>query len=561
MITLRVRDFRGCEAAEIELDPIALVAGRNANGKSSLAAAAGALLTGNSRPLGRNVAPAAYVREGTKEAAAYLKGEGGMVHIEWPGAGVTADGTPPRASAYAAELASIVDFSAPDRAKVLSQYLHADPDRADLAAALTEVDLGADSVVSAVWQLIEDHGFDGAHSIRRDKGVELKAAWRGITKQNYGSRIGVTWAPAGWTLDLNTATEADLLAAVAQTKHEHEQAIGAAAVSLARRQELEAEAAQLDARKDALREAEAAAELRARERDHARDIRAALPPGNVDGGMPCPHCGAFVVLRRINVAESRLEKAEIVPQDELKARQMAIADADGQLSNLEGQVRAADQAVEQARARMQMSAEAANKLAQFPAAAGDAKPTEATGQAVITSEARLVAWRAKNQADWTHVQIAGNEKLLEILSPDGLRAKKLARVLDLFNTQLAEYARFADWAPVTIAGDISVSYGGRPYELLSTSEQYRTRILLQISFAILDKSDMVVIDAADVLDGPTRGGLFALLEEVGISALVCMTLSRREQVPDLDAAGIGKSYWIEGGTVADLSDLTNAVAA
>lgn len=358
MITLRVRDFRGCAAAEIELDPIALVAGRNANGKSSLAAAAGALLTGNSRPLGRNIAPAAYVRESTKEAAAYLKGDGGMVHIEWPGAGVTADGTPPRASAYAAELASIVDFSAQQRAKVLSEYLHADPDRADLAAALTEVDLGADSVIAAVWKLIEDHGFDGAHSIRRDKGVELKAAWRGITKQNYGSRIGVTWAPAGWTLDLNTATEADLMAAIGAAKAAHEEAVGAAAVSVARRQEMEAEAGQLETRKTTLRDFETEADRVAGELEAARDARDALLPTDNTGGMPCPHCGAFVVLKRINVAESRLEKAEVVDPEELKTRRQVRAEALGRVENLEAAVRTANSAVEQARARMQMSAEA-----------------------------------------------------------------------------------------------------------------------------------------------------------------------------------------------------------
>ena len=50
--------------------------------------------------------------------------------------------------------------------------------------------------------------------------------------------------------------------------------------------------------------------------------------------------------------------------------------------------------------------------------------------------------------------------------------------------------------------------------------------------ANLAGADLVVIDAADVLDGPTRSGLFSMLGEAELPAVVCMTLSRREQVPD-----------------------------
>ena len=43
-------------------------------------------------------------------------------------------------------------------------------------------------------------------------------------------------------------------------------------------------------------------------------------------------------------------------------------------------------------------------------------------------------------------------------------------------------------------------------------------------------------------------------------ALVCMTLSRREQVPDLAAAELGTSYWIEGGVAQPLHELAEAAA-
>ena len=94
MISIRVRNFRGCEAAEIELDPIALVAGRNGAGKSSLAQATGAVLTGETLPFGLATkgSAAALVKSGAQEAIVYLKGDNGMAHIEWPACAATSDG-------------------------------------------------------------------------------------------------------------------------------------------------------------------------------------------------------------------------------------------------------------------------------------------------------------------------------------------------------------------------------------------------------------------------------------------------------------------------------------
>jgi hypothetical protein len=107
---------------------------------------------------------------------------------------------------------------------------------------------------------------------------------------------------------------------------------------------------------------------------------------------------------------------------------------------------------------------------------------------------------------------------------------------------------------------MTLAYGGRAYRRSSTSEQYRVRAVVAVAMAKLDGSDMVVLDAADVLDGTTRSGLFALLDEAGLDALVCMTLTRREQVPDLAASELGASYWIEDGIAQPLRQIAEAAA-
>jgi hypothetical protein len=311
-----------------------------------------------------------------------------------------------------------------------------------------------------------------------------------------------------------------------------------------------------------LQQAEASAERLAGELDAARNARAALPPGTVDPGMPCPHCGAFVVLRRVNLAETRLEAAEAAPPaPEVKKRRDAIARADGDISRLTGRVQEADRAIDQARNAMQMALDARYRLDKMPAPAGDLADVETAGIEVEAAEQQLTGFRQKRDADELHDKIMTNNAVLDILAPDGLRAKKLGHVLELFNTaQLGRLSLAAGWNQVTVDAEMTLAYGGRPYALLSTSEQYRVRAVLQIAMAHLDDSAMVVLDAADVLDGPTRSGLFDLLEEGGLPALVCLTLTRPEQVPNLAAAGLGLSYWIDAGVAQPLHQPAEAVA-
>jgi hypothetical protein len=560
MISTRVRDVRGCERAEIVCDPFALVAGRNAAGKSSIAQAAGAALTGRALMVEglTKGAAASLVKVGASTAFVEIRDESGAARIEWPGCQVTAEGKPPQASIWAAGLASVATLPAKERAQILADYLHADPTREDLAAALADAGLGEERIVKVIWDLVEAQGWDGAHERRRETGAELKGRWRQITGQNWGARVARSWLPAGWSDDLDGHAENDLLAALALAKGAHEEAIGAAAVSGAQREALEREADQLEGRKDALADAEIEETRLETELEKLQTARAALPPGGADAEMPCPHCGGMVVLRQIDLATRRLEMAETVAAAELKQRRLAIAETDGAIGRVGPQLAEQRRVVERARDAMQFAANAQYQLGRMPADAPQADVASAKAK-VDRAEEKLLAWRAKRQADDLRDRINGNDLVLKILAADGLRAKKLARVVEAFNnTQLGPLSDAADWKAVAVDPAMMLTYGARPYALCSTSEQYRVRAVLQCAMAKLDGSDMVVLDAADVLDGTTRSGLFAMLEESGLAGLVCMTLSRREQVPDLAAAGLGQSYWIEAGVAEPLRQMTEA---
>jgi hypothetical protein len=565
MISLRVRDYGGCERAEISCGPIALLAGKNAMGKSSIAQAVGAALCGQVLPGDTAKAHAAsLVKDGAAIGFVELRSESGTARVEWPAAQATSQGDAPHASSWAAGVDSVVLLPAKERARVMSDYLHADPAREDLAEALRDAELGEDRIVEAVWKLISDKGWDGAHETRRELGAELKGRWRQITGANYGSRVAANWRPAGWSSDLAEANENDLAAAITRTKAAHEKAIADAAVAGVERQALEAAADALEELKDGLADAEIEETRLETLREKLQTARAVLPPGGADLVLPCPHCGKGLMIRDVKPGERRLEAAgEPVPADELKRRRLAIADSDGQISKVSSELATQARTVERARMAMQNAAEASGRLKDLPA---DAPAVDVAAAAAQYDEAvrRLALFRQQREAENINQRIVGNDRVLTILAPGGLRAKKLARVLDLFNSaQLAPLCAAAGWRAVTLDAEMTFAYGGRAYRRLSTSEQYRVRAVVQVAMAKLDGSNMVVLDAADVLDAFIRSGLFALLElleESGLDALVCMTLTRKEQAPDLAASELGASYWIEDGIAQPLHAMQEAAA-
>ena len=553
MISIKLRNFRGCAEADIECGPIALIAGQNAAGKTSVAQAVGATLSGNALPIAglRSSMSNVFVRAGTEQATVLVQSTEGTVSIQWPKAQAVSTGKPPQASEYATGLASIVTLAPKDRLRVLAEYLHADPTREDVGAALEEAGLGGEKALDTIWGLIEQQGWDGAEKMRRERGQEMKGQWRQTTGANYGSRIAASWRP-----DLEALRESDLLAAFTRAKADRDNAMTAVAVSDSERRRLEEEAALLDARRGASERATARVDECAGRYVGAQEQRATLPPASRQEGFPCPHCGAFILPVRVGLVETRYEKAPAVDitDAELKARRIAIADADGQMGKALGDLNAARRDAGAAEAAIARSIEAQERLANWPAGVETGTDRAAAEAALERAEKMLAEYRQKIEADRVHRLIEGNEIVIGLLAGDGLRAKKLDQVLDVFNgVTLDQISTAAGWKPVHIDRTAAIEYGGRPYALLSSSEQYRVRAALAVAMAQLDGSDLVILDGADILDAPSRSGLFDLLESVGIPAIVTMTLARREQVPDLAAAELGRSYWLSGGVVEPLA--------
>ncbi|HJQ56418.1 MAG TPA: hypothetical protein VJ890_05905 [Vineibacter sp.] len=557
MIAISLRDFRGCERADLIVDPLCLLAGVNAAGKSSVAQAVGAAASGNALPVAglTKAMTGMLVRSGAANGTVELVGDGGTVWMAWPAAAARQEGgEPPQASQYAAGLSSVLTLPQRDRARVLSDVLKALPTHDDVSTALAEVGWAPERC-EAAWKLIEEQGWDGAHAARRDRGAEFKGRWRQVTGANYGSRIAAAWRP-----DLADLDEGELIDAVREARAGLEKAQTAAAVSSVEQAQLRTEASLVGALTAA--EAIAAGDVDRAQAEvaAAQEARAALPSAEQPATHPCPYCSEPIIVQN---ARPRLVKSEVAPlQDsELKARRLAIADADGKIAHAGDALNAARQKLAAAQAAVENARRAQERIAANPGSAEPGMSVEALRAEVARTEKRLAEYRTKVEADEINAQIERNEQLLEVLAGDGLRAKKLSRVLDVFvGRQLKALTDAAGWAAVTIDAEMNVSMG-LPYPLLSKSEQYRVRAVFQVAMAIIDGSDLVVLDEADILDGPTRSGLFKMLDaatQEGLAALVCMTLSRKDQAPDLAAIGLGRSYWLEAGVAEPIGQEAQA---
>jgi hypothetical protein len=284
-----------------------------------------------------------------------------------------------------------------------------------------------------------------------------------------------------------------------------------------------------------------------------------LPPLERRRTVFCPHCGAEVDIQQISLVEFQLIKPRAVSVEDQKAQRLKVAEADGKLANANDELNIATSQEARAKEALERARAARDRIANWPAIESRTD-IDALRNSLTRAEKLLGDFHVKQQADRIHGQIERNERILIELAPDGLRRRKLDRVLAVFRDQLRQLTDAAGWEAIEITPEMAIAYGNRPLGLLSTSERYRVRVTLQVAMAALDHMSPVVIDGVDILDGPGRSGLLRMLTTTGQPALLCMTLSRRDQMPDLarlEAAGV-RAYWIEEGVLEPLGEKVEA---
>jgi hypothetical protein len=543
MPTLQITNFRGISSGKLSLHPlITLIAGRNGNGKTSTLQALGCLLTGSASPVAG--VPKKYNHQLVHKSSGTANISLDNYSISFP------DGKPNGtrsyiSSEYASGVKSVADISADE----LSSLIQIEPTQQDLDQELSSYPGFTREYIDHLWDYISKQGWDATYSRAKDEGTELKAEWRHITGEQYGHKKAESWTPEHYD---RTKDESELLDGITEAKHLHEQAIAQRAVADHEREKYQQLADDLDNALAKLPELKQNMDATAEALKISQETLSALPKvTNCALTYDCPSCQKTLTLKN----------GELTIHDGKQPTRKQVKQALDRIEQQNECIRMAEKLRNDAMSAYNAASAYANDCRKARTALDAATNTpyvdpDASKKLVEVLQEKLDALKKYRLAYEIHEKLARNTYLQSVLCPDGVRKQVLAARLSGFNQALSNLSAAAEWQTVSLEElDLTPMYGGRPYRLLSESEKFRVRATIQTAIAHLDGSAYVCIDAADILDSDGRNGLINMLlaGAAKLPAVIAMTFSSRSDAPDLTAAEIGATFWVDGGVVRALS--------
>jgi hypothetical protein len=598
---LSIENFLGARSVNVDLrTPVALFAGPNAAGKSSIRDAVALALTGDLGRITLKKDAAQLVTDGQAGGFAELTDADGDVHcVTITSAGKMTGGPkePDPTLAYVLDAQRFAHLELKERRAFLFDLMGVKLAPAEIRTRLLnrlfpKGCTGEDSLrIDRVAPLLRA-GFDAASKEAKDKATAAKGAWRALTGETYGAVKAATWAavvPPFKAADLAAAqkqlatVDADLGAVQQQigelqaAKKQHDE-------QLLKKSGLEATAERLTAIRDKLLRDEAELATWTKTLAQLQQRAGKGPRVGLVHDIANALNRVVYLLRGAQASDEELAEVEAAldayEREHGKFGAAGDAEAAAKLpeaskscalyatavANDKRDLAAAERAVEDLKAITAATWTAAPLTAaqehlaklqadrKTQAAAVDAlhaAKTAADGAATKTKDA------AKHHAD-----VAAWDAIGEALGPDGIPADLLREALGPINTRLEQSAVDSEWLRVAIDADMHITGGGRAYRLLSESERWRVDAMLAEAVASISGARLLVLDRMDVLEpGKAREDLFAWLDILAENgeidtALVFGTLKSAPPAGSLPATVT--AHWISAGVVAQLEALKEA---
>ncbi len=533
--------------------PVLFVAGGNGAGKTSLLEAVRFALTG-ATPRGCTKASERpeLITEGAATGHVIVATGNGSYRRAIASGKLSGDAPTEPLLEYCLDTTQFAQLAEADRRKLLFGLAKVKVDRDTVAEQLRAGEISSEAIAHILPKLA--NGFPAAASFARDEATAARGAWKAVTGEAYGSQKAATWTA---NAEGEAPTDAELdEEAIAIGRYEARivdlaQAAGraSAAVSEERRQELadlveglpKAQLEQADAQDRYDAAAAEVTRLEGAARGHTPKIQ------------DCPNCGAHLIATSDGLCMADLsDETPPVDAGALNKAKAAAHDAYGELQRCRKAVwhhEAAKTTLETLPpAPTEDDLQAGEKLVE------ERKKCQVHRDALALLERRrtehrnaerLTADAAKHHA--AAVEWVAAEKQL---GPDGIPAILLARALDPINEALANMARSAGWAPAAISRELTLTYGGRAYALVSESEQWRADAMFAAVIAQLSGSRILLLDRFDVLEPAARGGALDWLCQITDAddvvpavdtVIVAGTLKAKPDLGDgIDVVWIGK---------------------
>jgi hypothetical protein len=574
--TLQADNLLGIKSVNLKLvQPITLFAGRNGSGKSSIQEAVRMAICQD------------QVRNVT-----HKKEFGKLVHgdAKAGGALVVMDGDQDKSFAFNMPKG---DFTGPEITDAMRVALHgqrfarmsADERRTFLfdltklkpSAAIVKPRMlakkwGCDEAkVDAVLPLLRT-GFPNVCEHAKGKATEAKGAWRALTGETYGAVKAPAWeAPlpdmvcgdadqlladvAG--LDKSITTLAESLGTI-------KGAARAALEAATRRAALATSAGKVPDLTDQLERAKVeladylpqVEALRLRAAGTARvglvhDMAAFIAPIESSVGLD--------LIRRYEAEHGEIgAKVDTEAQAQLPEHEKGLLVLQNRVRNLQRDLDSATQAKGQfdalapAPGAVDASAEIKEVEDMLTVAREKRKDAENLRLNIVTANLACATAATKTaQALEHHHDVVAWTKVADALAPDGIPAEMLVDALQPVNAALEQAAIDTDWMQAAITADMEITADGRPYQLLSESEQWRVDAMIAQVVSEISGLRILMLDRFDVLDMPGRAQCLEWLDCLAFNAVLdtILLFGTLKALPD-NLADTIEAYWVEGGLIA-----------
>jgi len=519
-----INNFRGIKEAEFSLRHITIIGGDNGAGKTSIAQAIGAALTGES-PI-KDLKKGDYgrlINSYSSTACIEVIALGGKAIMSYPeGKGYT-NGNPPCSSLYATGLLSPVEMSKKESMDCWISLLKSEPTLDDLRE-----ELKGNPRIEEIVALVRMRDFDGALKEISEEGSKCKGRWEKITGERYGTKKGDTWKPANFLMGVE---KEQLEVNLKKAQEEYNEGLKRTAVDDHEHKRLMELVEKLPVLKEKEKEITGCIELIQKSFDeHKLKLDEALASENI---LFCPHCNKEIIYQNGKIIPAEKKGEYDLPK--LKNQQAEFIAEIGKL-NAE---------IDKIRFWINQSVEAQKKLNE--AVKGEAPKGLETTLALCKAE--LQAYKDFYEAQKEHSEVLWRAEVHKVLAPDGLRKKKTDDKIKAFNEILSEICSITRWGMVMVDADFNVTYGGRIYQVLSESEQYRVRATIQMAVGFQDKSDVLIFDRVDLLTRDGRNGLRRACKSLPCHSIILLSANNREEFPKIDKED-EVSYWVENGEVS-----------
>ncbi|WP_454691176.1 AAA family ATPase [Achromobacter aloeverae] len=581
-----IENFQGAETVDLQLStPLAILAGGNGAGKSSVAEAIELALRGEPVRVSLKKHYGQLVTDGAKVGAIDVTFEhdqrAASVGISLP------DGT--RSGEEHVPTSPALPF-------VLnpSRFAAAKPDeRRTLLFSLTGIAAKPDEIerrmlargcrqdLITVMKPILRSGFAAGADFAKKQATEAKGAWRGVTGETWGSQKAVGWqapSPAYDEAELDAKTvvvgrlgqeiealaqalggleeKAKAHAAHAETETRQKALAGSLPSLRAKLDHDEAELASWKGKVEALQSRAGTGPREGLVHDLARSVAYLLSFVNLEGESAEDRAA----MAALTDYESRYGKLDAQGDPEASAELPRAIQARDLMERSVANDRRDIAAAEAAAAQAAQDAPPVVDEADLAAAHANLAAKRAEYKAAL--EALQQVQDLKVQADGAatktkeasayHADVTGWTALGDALSPDGIPGDLLAEALAPLNSRLDGTADLTAWPRVQIDRDMTITAGGRVYGLLSESERWRADAAIGEALARLSGLRFLVLDRFDVLDLDGRADLLGWLDELAArgeidTGLILGTLKRAPASP----SPAFTVHWVGSGALAD----------